>query len=154
VNIQYHNLGYLRMAVENAMVAHLTAYVDASLGATVRPAYSATEIVHPLVTVHATRTRERNEDDYSLARYLDVEVRCVSYAEATDLLTAREAHYRLVADVYHALANADIVAALNATGEARVEFWSCYAKTDEGSIAGSSYVTTISVEVGATPKED
>jgi hypothetical protein len=81
-------------------------------------------------------------------------VRCVSYAEETDLLTAREAHFRLVADVYHAMANADIVTALNELGSPRVTFWQCFAKTDEGSIAGSAYVSTIAVEIGATPKED
>ncbi len=154
MTIQQHNLGYLRMAVEDAIVAHLQKYVDASLGATVRPAFSSVEIVYPLVTVHATATRETNEDVWHLARFVDVEVRCVSYAEATDLLTAREAHYKLTADVYHALANLDIVAALNELGAPRVTFWQCFAKTDAGSIEASAYVSKIAVEIGATPKED
>jgi len=154
MTIQMHNLGFLRMAVENALVAHLQNYVDGSLGATVRPAFSSSEIVYPLVTVHATATRERNEDDYNLARFVDVTIRCVSFAEPTELLDARQAHFRLVADVYHALANIDIVVALNELGSPRVTFWSCYAKTDEGSVETSAYVTKIAVEIGATPKED
>jgi len=154
VTIQQHNLGYLRMAVEDALVAHLQKYVDGSIGATVRPAYSSSEITYPLVTVHATATRETNEDVWQLARFVDVQVRCVSYAEATDLLTAREAHYKLVADVYHALANLDIVAALNELQSPRVDFWQCFAKTDVGSIEASAYVSNIAVEIGATPKKD
>lgn len=149
---QLHNLGHLRQATEDAIVSHLQNCIGTV--ASIRPAFTTQEKESPLVTVHATGTRERNEDDYNLARYLDVEVRCVTYAEATALLTAREAHYNLVAAVYHALAQADIVTSLNALSTPRVRFWSCYAKTDSGGIAGGAYVTTIEVEIGATPQPD
>ena len=151
MTIQMHNLGFLRMAVEDALVAHLETLVTS---AKVRAAFTTTEIEHPLVTVHAKNTRERNEQDYNLARYVDVEIRCITYAEETTLLSSRQAHFRLVADVYHALSNADIVAALNDLGAARVTFWSCYAKTDDGGVVGGTLLSTISVEIGATPKED
>ena len=151
MTIQMHNLGFLRMAVEDAIVAHLKTLVTS---ATVRAAYTTNTIERPLVTVHAGSTRERNEQDYDLARYVDVEIRCMTYAEPTTLEDARAAHFRLVADVYHALANVDIVSALNETGSPRVTFWSCYAKTDAGAILEQSHLTSISVEIGATPKAD
>ena len=151
MTIQLHNLGFLRMAVEDVLVAHLSNLVTSSK---VRAAYTTDQVERPCVTVHAEKTRERNEQDYNLARYVDVEVRCLTYAEPTDLQSAREAHFQLVADVYHALSNVDIVAALNDIGGARVKFWSCYAKTDAGSILEQSHVTSISVEIGATPQEN
>jgi hypothetical protein len=148
---QLHNLGYLRMAVEDVLVAHLSSLVTS---ARVRAAYTTDQIERPVVTVHAGQTRERNEQDYNLARYVDVEIRCLTYAEKTDLQTAREAHFQLVADVYHALANGGIVTALNEVGGARVKFWSCYAKTDTGTMLEQSHLTIISVEIGATPQEN
>jgi len=148
---QLHNLGYMRMAVEDVLVSHLSSLVTS---AKVRAAYTTDQVERPVVTVHAGQTRERNEQDYTLARYVDVEIRCLTYAEQTDLQSAREAHFQLVADVYHALANAEIVTALNEVGNARVKFWSCYAKTDHGVILQQSHLTNISVEIGATPQEN
>lgn len=152
MSTQYHNLGYLRKAVEDAIVSLLQNSVGDA--ASIRAAFTTAEIEYPLVTVHATGTRERNEDDYNLARYLDVQIRIINYAEATALLTAREAHFDLVAAVYHAIAQADVVASLNALSTPRVAFWSCYAKTDSGGATGGSYVTTIDLEIGATPQPD
>ena len=63
MTIQMHNLGFLRMAVEDALAAHLETLVTS---AKVRAAFTTTEIEHPLVTVHAKNTRERNEQDYIL----------------------------------------------------------------------------------------
>jgi len=146
---QFHNLGYLRMAVEDAIVALLTAECN---GTVIRPAYTTDKQEFPCVVVHAVNTRERNETDYNLARYVDVEIRCISYAEAENLSSAREAHFALLASVYHSLASADIVAKLNDTGTSKVKFWSCYAKTDTGGTAESAYVSVISVEIGATPQ--
>ena len=148
---QLHNLGYLRMATEDAIVAFFKKSIT---GATIRPAYTTDKQERSLVVVHAKNTRERNETDYNLARYLDVEVRVLTYAEATKLYTAREAHYSLVAQAYHALSQSDVVTTLNDLQAARVLFWSCYAKTDAGTIEDSSYVSTIDIEIGATPKED
>jgi len=145
---QLHNLGYLRKNVEDALVTHLQTEVEA----TVRPAFTTDKVENPCVVIHAKNTRERNETEYNLARYVDVELRCITYAEKQTLLDAREAHYELVASVYHAIAQADIVKTLNALGHKGVAFWSLYAKTDEGTIAAESYVTIIQVEVGATPQ--
>jgi hypothetical protein len=132
-------------------VSHLSSLVTS---AKVRAAYTTDQIERPVVTVHAEKTRERNEQDYNIARYVDVEIRCLTYAEKTVLQEAREAHFQLVADVYHALANVGIVAALNEVGGARVKFWSCYAKTDTGTMLEQSHLTIISVEIGATPQEN
>jgi hypothetical protein len=149
---QLHNLGFLRMAVEDALVAHLTSKVGTR--ATIRPAFTTAEKEYPLVTVHASATRERNEDDYNLARFVDVELRVITYAAATDLLTAREAHFQLLSDVYHAMAQGDIVTQLNGLQAARVAFWSCYARTDEASIVAGAYMSIVQVEIGATPPPD
>jgi hypothetical protein len=149
---QLHNLGFLRKAVEDAIVSLLQNNVGTV--ASIRPAFTTTAKENPLVTVHATETRERDEDSYTLNRYLDVEIRCITYAQSTALLTAREAHFELVAAVYHTMAQADIVTQLNALLTPRVAFWSCYAKTDAGGSAGGAYVSTIAVEIGATPQPD
>ncbi len=154
---QPHNLGYLRKSVEDALVAHLA---NAVSPATVRPAYTTTAMENPVVVVHATGTRERNEESYTLARHVDVEVSAITYAEdvrdhtETILNDARTAHYDLVAQIYHALAQSDIVATLNSLGVPRVAFWLCYAKTDAGDITDGAFRTRIQVEVGASPVGD
>jgi hypothetical protein len=146
---QLHNLGFLRMSVEDALVALLKTGCGA---ATVRPAYTTDAMEFPCVTVHASATRERNEQDYNLARYVDVEIRCITYAEPDGLLEAREAHFNLVACVYHTLAQADAVTLLNGLAVPRVAFWSCYAMTDAGGVIDGAYLSTIAVEIGATPQ--
>jgi hypothetical protein len=98
------------------------------------------------VTVHASATRERNEQDYNLARYVDVEIRCITYAEPEGLLQAREAHFNLVACVYHTLAQADTVSRLNGLAAARVAFWSCYAMTDAGGVIDDLIIYRIAKE--------
>ena len=146
-----HNLGRLRMAVEDLLVAYLAGRCD---GVRVRAAYTTQAVEHPLIVVHAKATREVN-DAVTLARYVDVEVRALTHAEDSSddgLRTAREAHSRLVGDIYEEMADADIVTALTALGGERVSVWSCYALTDEGSVSESSYLTQVQVEIGATPK--
>lgn len=148
---QPHNLGYLRMAVEDALVSYLTTLMPGDC--TVRAAWTSNETTLPVVSVSAPSTREHNPDAYVLARYLDVEIRLVTYAEASGLKTAREKHFEYLSVLYSALAQSDIVDALNALGQSKVVFWSCYAKTDEGSIANNAYVSTLAVEIGASPQE-
>jgi hypothetical protein len=153
---QFHNLGFLRMATENAIVAHLKNYCQA---ATVRPAYTTDKIEHPLVSVFARQTREKNPTAYTLARFVDVEIRVVTYAEpekdgSVELWTARESHFNLLAQVYHGMAQADILDRLNGVGEGRVAFWLCYATTDSQAVENGTYVSTVNVEIGATPQED
>ena len=151
---QPHNLGLLRKNTEDGLVAYLEKYCG---NATVRAAFTTARKEHPLVVVHAVSTREMNEDDYRLARYLDIQIRVVNYAEPdggdTQLVKARDAHFQLINDVYFALAQSDIVTQLQAIGQQGVDFWSCYAKTDSGGTSDSSYVSIIEVEIGATPKE-
>ena len=158
MSLQRHNLGYLRMAVENALVEHLALAVP---GANVRAAYTTAREDYPMVIVHAERTREMNEEDYRLARYVDVAVRVKTYAEPAEggysnagLLTAREAHFELVAEVTHSLAQAGIVESLNTLAVPRVSFWSLYVRGDEGAVDEPAYLTSISIEVGATPQAD
>ena len=151
---QPHNLGLLRKNVEDGLVAYLTSYCG---DATVRAAFTTARIEHPLVVVHALTTREMNEDDYRLARYVDVQIRVVNYAEPEDgdvkLVAARDAHFQLINNVYYALAQSDIIAQLQAVTQQGVDFWSCYAKTDGGDSSDSTYLSIIEVEIGATPKE-
>ena len=137
------------MAVEDAMVSLLKTDCDCD----VRPAYTTDVQAFPSIVVHAVGTRELHDTNYNLARYVDCEVRVITYAEPESLNTAREAHYKLLSDACHSLATADNVARLNAVGTPRVKFWSCYVKTDAGTIAESAYVTIIQVEVGATPQQ-
>jgi len=142
--------GYLRMAAEDALVSVLSAAItDASIVA----AYTTTQIEHPLIVVHAANTREMDETSQRLARFVDMEIRVISYAEASGLLSARAAHFALVSQVYDTLANADIVTTLEAVANAYASFWYACVKTDSGAVEESCYVTTINMELGITPKE-
>jgi hypothetical protein len=153
---QVHNLGYLRMAVEDCLVAYLTGKVDAK---SVRAAYTTTAMEHPLVVVHAKSTAVRNATSYSLSRNVDVEIRCITYAEAetdsagTELYEAREAHFKLLAQVYQAMAQADILTRLQSVQSRYVTFSMCYVLGESASIADGSYVTSVNLEIIATPKE-
>lgn len=144
------------MAVEDALVQHLARAVPE---ANVRAAYTTAREAYPMIVVHAVRTREMNEEDYRLARYVDVDVRVKTYADPGDggysdqgLLTAREAHFGLVAAATHALAQAGVLTTLNAIEAPRVAFWSLYVRGDEGAVDEPAYLTVINVEVGATPQ--
>ncbi len=145
------NLGYLRMAVEDALVAYLKTSIGADL-ATVRPAFTTETIEENVVTVFARETQEVNEVSTG-ARYVMVEIRCATYAVNRDLMTAREAHYALVAQAYDALrgASPDV---LNALGVPRVVFWQVeHPLTETGGVTDASYLTTIQLQAGASPKE-
>ena len=141
--------GYIRMAAEDALVVVLSDAID---DADIVAAFTTTQIEHPLIVVHATNTREMDETSQRLARFVDLEIRVISYAEASGLLTARAAHYALVSQVYDTLANADLVTTLEASGSTYAEFWYAVVKTDVGSVEEYCYVTTIQMELGVTPK--
>ena len=156
MTLQRSNIGYLRFAVEDALVAHLTRSVETNQ---IVPAYTETQPTGNMIAVHAIRTRKVSETD-NLARYVDVEIICYTYAEPkrddahTVLMTAREDHSRLVSEAYDAMAQANIVDLLNDTGVPRVVFWQSFTDTDEGGQADGKYVTRIFATIGATPKED
>jgi len=152
---QASNIGFLRMAVEDAFVTFLGTLnitVD-RIGA----AYTDTERKESMVVVHAVRTRKVSETD-SLARYVDVEFVCYTYAESTTTggvtVAARARHFALVDAVYSGLAQSDLVSKLNTPGTAKVTFWQAFIDTDEGGSEQGQYLTKIMATIGASPKED
>ncbi len=156
MTMQKSNIGYLRFAAEDAIVAHLKRHVQTD---SIREAYTTDTPSGNMVVAHAIRTRKVSETD-SLARYVDVEIVCYTYAEPkrdtahTVLMEAREDHARLVSEAYDAMAQTDIVTQLNALGVPRVTFWQSFTDADEGGSENSQYVTRISAVIGATPKGD
>jgi len=153
--MQLHNLGYLRMAVEDALVAYIAQNVSI---ADVRPAYTTERMETPRVTVHAESTRQMDDETYRLARYVECSVRCLTYATPGDnghdddtLRTAREHHHDLVASVTHALVQSDVLTLIADMDHPRVDIWSLFVTGDAGGTMDDYYVTTIAVEIGATP---
>lgn len=152
-----HNLGFLRFAAEDCLTAYLTGRVQA----TVRPAFTNTETEHPLIVVYVREMQPRHETTHALVRDLMGEFRAISYAESetdsagVELRAAREAHARLVSQVYEATMQTDsaILAALAAVQQPGISWSLFHVRGEVGGTQDGAYITTIQWEAIATPTE-
>lgn len=152
-----HNLGLLRKAAEDTLVAYLKLHIPQ---AEVRAAMSGAKVQEPVVVVHAQSTSEMDDTTYRLSRNMTISVRVRTHgfdeaesAQPDIVVAARDAHFSLVNQTCRALVQSDIVTLLDAIGNEYVGFSTLFMTGDEGGVEGSSYMSMLAFDALAFPKE-
>ena len=145
---QFHSAGKLRKYAEDALKDYLTA----SGVSNVRFLYDSREQTGDMVVVGARQSREMDSNSYRLSRYLDIEVRVLTYidpAAADD--EKRDSHFDQVQEVFQLLAQPGIETELT-NRQMNIGFSTLFITGDSAGFLNASYLTTINIEALVNPK--